>query len=182
MSILNIERSFCSRTHRIKEWTGKQAGTEGKTAGKVAVPPLLADAIAGWRKYGDADADDPESFIFPTRSGTCIIPTNWAEDVLKPAGKKAGIPDVSYHWFSQGHADGRSRNLESRGKFRGVGRTEERQGEVQMSMARSCFQDPGNGTLCIWAIGSRLCADFVQSASIRLHLHTMCPLGHNVSY
>jgi hypothetical protein len=76
MSMLNIERSFCSRTHRIKEWTGKQAGTEGKTAGKVAAPPLLADAIAGWREYGDTNADDPESFIFPSRSGTCIIPTN----------------------------------------------------------------------------------------------------------
>ena len=31
---------------------------------------------------------DPESFIFPTRNGTCFIPTNWAEDVLKPAGAR----------------------------------------------------------------------------------------------
>ena len=52
-----------------------------------------------------SDTDgDPESFIFPTRNGSCIIPTNWAEDVLKPAGVKAGLPHISYHMFRRGHA------------------------------------------------------------------------------
>ena len=101
---MTVAYSGDARTHKIKEWTGKQAGTEGKTPGKVAVPPVLADAIVGWREYGDTDISDAESFIFPTRSGTCIIPTNWAEDVHKPAGKKAGLPNVSYHWFRRGQA------------------------------------------------------------------------------
>jgi len=100
----NIERSFCSRTHKIKEWMGKQAGIRGRAAGKVAVPPRLAKEIIGWREYGDTDGSDPESFIFPTRNGTCMIPTNWAEDVLKPAGERAGVTNVSYHWFRRGHA------------------------------------------------------------------------------
>jgi integrase len=39
-----------------------------------------------------------------TRNGTCLIPTNWIEDVLKPAGSTAGIPNVSPHWFRRGHA------------------------------------------------------------------------------
>jgi len=61
------------------------------------------EAILGWKKHGDTDGD-PESFIFPTRNGSCIIPTNWAEDVLKPAGVKAGLPHISYHMFRRGHA------------------------------------------------------------------------------
>jgi hypothetical protein len=36
--------------------------------GKVAVPPALAADIEGWRKYGDTNGNDPESFIFPTRN------------------------------------------------------------------------------------------------------------------
>jgi integrase len=94
-----IQRSFDSRTHKIKEWN-----PDLKAHGKVAVPPQLACEIEGWRKYGDTNGTDPESFIFPTRNGTCIIPTNWSEDVLKPAGAKAGILGVSYHWFRRGHA------------------------------------------------------------------------------
>jgi integrase len=83
----------------VKEWNAAI-----KAHGKVAVPPRLALDIEGWRKYGDTNGSDPESFIFPTRNGTCFIPTNWAEDVLKPAGVKANIPDISYHWFRRGHA------------------------------------------------------------------------------
>jgi integrase len=94
-----IQRSFDSRTHKIREWNSAL-----KAHGKVAVPPGLASDIEGWRKFGDTDGNDPESFIFPTRNGTCLIPTNWAEDVLKPAGEKVGIPTVSYHWFRRGHA------------------------------------------------------------------------------
>jgi integrase len=101
---LNIERSFCSRTHKIKEWVGKQAGNQEKAPAKVAVPPKLAEDLLNWGNVGDTDASDPESFIFPTRNDSCIIPTNWAEDVLKPAGMKIGIPDISYHWFRRGHA------------------------------------------------------------------------------
>jgi integrase len=101
--LLRIERSFCARTHRVKEWAGKVVGTP-RTPAMVAVPPVLAEEVEGWRKYGDTDGRDAESFIFPTRNGTAIIGTNWAEDVLKPAGTKVGIPDVSYHWFRRGHA------------------------------------------------------------------------------
>ncbi len=75
-----------------------------KAHGKVAVPPQLASDLEGWRKCGDTNGNDPESFIFPTRNGTCLIPTNWAEDVLKPAREKAEIPTVSYHWYRRGHA------------------------------------------------------------------------------
>ena len=99
MYTFTIQRSFCSRTHKIKEWNPAL-----KAHGKVAVPPKLAADLEGWRKYGDTNGGDPEAFIFPTRNGTCIIPTNWAEDVLKPAGAKAQIPGVSYHWFRRGHA------------------------------------------------------------------------------
>src|ERR1035437_7124873 len=99
MYTFTIQRSFCSRTHKIKEWNPAL-----KAHGKVAVPPKLAADLEGWRKYGDTNGGDPEAFIFPTRNGTCIIPTNWAEDVLKPAGAKAEIPGVSYHWFRRGHA------------------------------------------------------------------------------
>jgi integrase len=99
MYTFTIQRSFDSRTHKIREWNSAL-----KAHGKVAVPPALAADIEGWRKYGDTNGNDPESFIFPTRNGTCLIPTNWAEDVLKPAGKKEGIPTVSYHWFRRGHA------------------------------------------------------------------------------
>lgn len=103
MTILNIERSFDSHTHKIKEWSGKVAGT-GATPAKVVVPPKLAEDLEGWRRYGNTNATDPESFIFPTRTGTCIIPTNWAEDVLKPAGERIGLPEITYHWFRRGHA------------------------------------------------------------------------------
>src|ERR1017187_8030124 len=72
--------------------------------GKVVIPPKLASDLEGWRKYGDTNGSDLETFIFPTRNGTCLIPTNWIEDVLKPAGIAAGIPDVSPHWFRRGHA------------------------------------------------------------------------------
>jgi integrase len=99
MHTLTIQRSFDSRTHRVKDWNPTL-----KAHGKVAVPPQLASEIEGWGKYGDTNAQDPESFIFPTRNGTCIIPTNWSEDVLKPAGQRVGIPAVSYHWFRRGHA------------------------------------------------------------------------------
>jgi integrase len=51
MYILNVERSFDSRTHRIREWTGKVAG-EGKMVAKVVVPPAPAEEIIGWRKFG----------------------------------------------------------------------------------------------------------------------------------
>jgi integrase len=99
MYTFSIQRSFDSRTHKIREWNSAL-----KAHGKVAVPPTLASDIEGWRKYGDTNGSDPESFIFPTRNGTCLIPTNWSEDVLKPAGETAGIPTVSYHWFRRGHA------------------------------------------------------------------------------
>jgi len=33
-----------------------------------------------------------------------IIPTNWIEDVLKPAGKKIGLPEISYYWSRRGDA------------------------------------------------------------------------------
>jgi hypothetical protein len=42
-----------------------------------------------WRKSGETDGNNPEGFLFPTRNGTNIIPTNWHEDVLKPAGIRA---------------------------------------------------------------------------------------------
>jgi len=99
MHAFTIQRSFDSRTHKVKEWNPAL-----KAHGKVAVPPQLASDLEGWRKYGDTNGNDPESFIFPTRNGTCLIPTNWAEDVLKPAGEEAEIPTVSYHWFRRGHA------------------------------------------------------------------------------
>jgi integrase len=116
-----IQRSFCSRTHKIKEWDeadedAEKSGderkpeTEAKKAhflkahGRVVLPPTLVADIRGWAQYGQTDATDPESFIFPTRNGICIIPTNWAEDVLKPAAEKIGIPEISYHWFRRGHA------------------------------------------------------------------------------
>jgi len=104
MDLFHIQRSFCARTHRIKEWAGKVASSVGKTPEKVVVPPGLAKDIIGWREFGDTDGSDPESFIFPTRNGTAIIATNWSEDVLKPAGKKVGIPEVSYYWFRRGRA------------------------------------------------------------------------------
>ncbi|MGA8030513.1 MAG: site-specific integrase [Bryobacteraceae bacterium] len=103
MYVLDIQRSFCSRTHKIKEWAGKIAG-EGKAAQKVAVPPQLAKDILGWREYGLTNGSDPESYIFPTRNSTPIIATNWAEDILKPAGERIGLPGVSYHWFRRGYA------------------------------------------------------------------------------
>jgi integrase len=107
-----IQRSFCSRTHKIKEWdeedgeeeenaeelgNERKRETETKSAhflkahGRVVLPPTLVADIRGWAQYGHTDATDPESFIFPTRNGTCIIPPNWAEDVLKPAGEKIDI-------------------------------------------------------------------------------------------
>ncbi|HEU0119023.1 MAG TPA: site-specific integrase [Bryobacteraceae bacterium] len=102
IDILKIERSFCSRTHKIKEWAGKQAG--GSAVAVVALPPGLVVELNGWRQFGDSDGSDPEAFIFPTRNGTCLIPTNWIEDVLKPAGEKIGLPEVSLHWFRRSHA------------------------------------------------------------------------------
>jgi integrase len=99
---LRIERSFDSQTHKIKEWAGKIAG--GASVAKVAVPPSLIEALNGWRKFGYTNASDLESYIFPTRNGTPIIPTNWHEDVLKPAGIKAKVPGVTYQWFRRGHA------------------------------------------------------------------------------
>ena len=39
-----------------------------------------------WRHWGR-----PGIIAFPTRNGTAIIPTNWAEDVLKPADRKIGF-------------------------------------------------------------------------------------------
>lgn len=111
MNIFMIQRSFCSQTHKVKEWTGKVAGT-GKTPAKVVVPPSLAADIEGWKQFGDSKSNDPESYIFPTRNGTPIIPTNWVEDVLKPAGKRVAekhkqwsdLENVSLHWFRRGHA------------------------------------------------------------------------------
>jgi integrase len=49
---LKIERSFCSRTHVINEWGGKQGSNEGKAAQVVAVPPQLAKDLKGWSEYG----------------------------------------------------------------------------------------------------------------------------------
>jgi integrase len=98
VSSFTIQRSFDSRTHKVKEWNPAL-----KAHGKVAVPPNLVCELEGWKKFGDTE-DRPDGYIFPTRNGTCLIPTNWAEDVLKPAGEKVGIPDVSYHWFRRGHA------------------------------------------------------------------------------
>jgi hypothetical protein len=48
----------------------------------------LYQELMEFRKSGE-DANNPEAFIFPTRKGTNIIPTNWHEDVLRPAGIKA---------------------------------------------------------------------------------------------
>jgi len=48
MDTFTIQRSFDSRTHKIKEWNAAL-----KAHGKVAVPPQLASDIEGWRKYGD---------------------------------------------------------------------------------------------------------------------------------
>jgi integrase len=99
MYVLNVCRSFESRTHKVKEWD-----PANKAHGKVVVPPKLAAEIQGWRNFGDTHGDDPNSYIFPTRNGRCIIPTNWVEDVLKPAGEKIGLPGVSLHQFRRGHA------------------------------------------------------------------------------
>jgi integrase/recombinase XerD len=98
---LKIERSFDAQTHRVKEWSGKVTGPK---SAEVAVPPGLAEDLNGWRRYGNTDSSKPDSYIFPTRNGTPILARNWSEDVLKPAGKEAGIPGVSYHWFRRGHA------------------------------------------------------------------------------
>ena len=50
--------------------------------------------------------------------------------------------------------------------------------ETQNKM-RSDAHEP---ILCICAMGSQSCADFVQAASIRLHLHTIGTLKHSNSY
>jgi hypothetical protein len=76
---ITIQRSFDSRIHKVKEWN-----PDLKAHGKVAVPPALKADLEGWRKFGDTK-DDSEGYIFPTRNGSCLIPTNWIEDVLKPA-------------------------------------------------------------------------------------------------
>ena len=85
--------------HFVPAPTGSRNGC-GKVASSVRARPLrklwchpgLAKDIIGWREFGDTDGGDPESFIFPTRNGTAIIATNWAEDVLKPAGKTVRRP------------------------------------------------------------------------------------------
>jgi integrase len=48
-----------------------------------------------------ANGDGPDSLIFPTRNGTPPIPTNWAEDVLKPAGEKIGLPGIRIIGFGR---------------------------------------------------------------------------------
>lgn len=102
----NLRSEHRSRFGEVSRESAAEAARHRwlQRAFKVAVPPQLASEIEGWRKYGDTDGGDPETFIFPTRNGTCLIPTNWIEDVLKPAGIAAGIPDVSPHWFRRRHA------------------------------------------------------------------------------
>jgi integrase len=46
----------------------------------------------------------PGCYVFPTRRGTCLIPTNWIDDVLQPACEKAGVPRYTPHAFRRGHA------------------------------------------------------------------------------
>jgi hypothetical protein len=65
MYSFTIQCSFDSRTHKVKGWN-----PDLKAHGKVAVPPQLASDLEGWRKYGDTNGSDPESFLFPTRNGT----------------------------------------------------------------------------------------------------------------
>jgi len=97
---LKIERSLDAQTHKVKGWSGKVIGPN---SAEVAIPPGLAEELNGWKRYGNTDASK-DSYIFPTRNGTPILARNWSEDVLKPAGKSAGIPGVSFHWFRRCHA------------------------------------------------------------------------------
>jgi integrase len=99
MHVFLIRRLFMSRTHQVIEWNPTI-----KAHGKAAVSPKLAEAVEGWRRFGDTNGGDPESYIFPTKTGSCLIPTNWIEDVLQPACDKAEAPRFTPHAFRHGHA------------------------------------------------------------------------------
>ena len=80
-------------------------GTFPLASSPLAVPFSAKRANCECLNFGvHSSGDDPDSFHLSDAEWQLLIPTNWAEDVLKPAGAKIGIPEVSYHWFRRGHA------------------------------------------------------------------------------
>ena len=73
-----------------------------KTKGSRRTVPLPQAVIVTLRKL--AHGVTPEGLVFPSRKGTVLNDTNLLLRVLKPAGKLAGVPWVSWHTFRRTHA------------------------------------------------------------------------------
>ena len=94
---LMLDRAFDSRSHRVIEWNGVQGVNEGNAKQVLVIPTHLAGDLLAMNCK-------PDEYLFATRNGKPLIPTNWSEDVLKPAGQKISLPGISFHWFRRGHA------------------------------------------------------------------------------
>jgi integrase len=76
-----------------------------KTKGSKRTIPLPETAIGTLKNLKQwTHGLIPERLVFPSRKGTVINDTNLLLRVLKPAGKLAGVPWVSWHTFRRTHA------------------------------------------------------------------------------
>jgi integrase len=73
-----------------------------KTRGSKRTIPLPQAVILALKNLAQGPA--PEGLVFASRKGTVLNDTNLLLRVLKPAGKLAGVPWVSWHTFRRTHA------------------------------------------------------------------------------
>ena len=76
-----------------------------KTKGSRRTVPLPCAATLALRRLAQrTQGFNPEGLVFPSRKGTVLNDTNLLLRFLKPAGKLAGVPWISWHTFRRTHA------------------------------------------------------------------------------
>jgi integrase len=76
-----------------------------KTPNRKRVIPLTQDAVASLRRLKEGSRFvKPDDVVFATRNGTPKLASNLRYRVIKPAGKRAGVPWLNWHAFRNTHA------------------------------------------------------------------------------
>jgi len=106
--ILGLRRKdvdFASRQIRVEQAYYRGLFGSPKTKGSrrtLPLPEVLVSPLA--LIYGRAPRTGDEDLVFQTRNGTPFSDTNLLHRHLKPAGRKLGMPWLSWHTLRRTHA------------------------------------------------------------------------------
>jgi integrase len=89
---------------RVRETVYEGHVATPKTRSGIRDVPIGPSLETLFRKRSSERETSEDSLVFPSRSGTYLLPGNLLKRYLLPACEKAGIPPLSWHAFRRTHA------------------------------------------------------------------------------